>query len=515
MTISLSPKARPVANILALLPVLLAIALLDMALPGWAGVADLTKLTDGWAQAHRLLSALWWLVLGLFLFLALEVVIWRALQARSIAPPKLLVDLVRALVFVVAVFGALSALFDQTLTGLLATSGVVAIVLGFALQSTLADLFSGIALNLERPFRVGDWLKLDSGNIGQIVQTNWRATHLRTLDGNDVVIPNSRMAAAQLTNFNLPAKSLRQTIAVPLPGDVSPVRVQRVLVASALRHPRVLAEPPPRALVTEFQDGKINFELEYWIESYQGEREIRSDISTEMWRALDVAGISLIWLGDQAKTAPSPSRDKRIEEKRKQRILDQRAGLRADPQMDETVEPREPAREDEVTRLLSRVDLFRHLDLEHRAAVAERMQRFDVSPGDVVIAQGDRSDNLFIVGEGLLDVSITAPTGEGRAISRLCAAHVFGEIALLTGEARSATVRALLPSIVYSISKADFTAILGDNPELAAALGQILTQHRRATAELLESLIKARQAPQPALHQDDIFDRVKGFFGLQ
>ena len=231
MTLFLSPKARPVAHILALLPVLLVIALLDMALPRWAGVADLIKLVDGWAQAHRLLSALWWLVLGLFLFLALEGVIWRAMQARSIAPPKLLVDLVRALVFVVAVFGALSALFDQTLTGLLATSGVVAIVLGFALQSTLADLFSGIALNLERPFRVGDWLKLDSGSIGQIVQTNWRATHLRTLDGNDVVIPNSRMAAAQLTNFNLPAKSLRQTIAVPLPGDVPPARVQRVLVA--------------------------------------------------------------------------------------------------------------------------------------------------------------------------------------------------------------------------------------------------------------------------------------------
>ncbi len=234
-----------------------------------------------------------------------------------------------------------------------------------------------------------------------------------------------------------------------------------------------------------------------------------------MWRTLDVAGISLIWLGDQAKTAPSPSRDKRIEEKRKQQILDQRAGLRAEPRLEETEEPSAPAQEDEVTRLLSRVDLFRHLDLEHRAAVAELMQRFDFNPGEVVIEQGDRSDNLFILGEGLLDVSVTAPTGERRAINRLCAAHVFGEIALLTGEARSATVRALLPSIVYSISKVDFAAILGDNPELAAALGQILTQHRRATAELFESLSKARQAAQPALQQEDLFDRVKGFFGLQ
>jgi small-conductance mechanosensitive channel/CRP-like cAMP-binding protein len=514
MTISLSLKARPVAHILALLPVLLVIALIDMALPGWSGVDDPMKLVGGWAQAHRLLSALWWLILGLFLFLALEVVIWRALQARDIAPPKLLVDLLRALVFVVAVFGALSALFDQTLTGLLATSGVVAIVLGFALQSTLADLFSGIALNLERPFRVGDWLKLDSGSIGQIVQTNWRATHLRTLDGNDVVIPNSRMAAAQLTNFNLPAKSLRQTIAVPLPGDVPPARVQRVLVASALRHPRVLAEPTPRALVTEFQDGKINFELEYWIESYQGEREIRSDISTEMWRALDVAGISLIWLGDQAKTAPSPSRDKRIEEKRKQQILDQRAGSRAEPQLAETAEPRAPAQEDEVTRLLSRVDLFRHLDLDHRAAIAERMQRVEVGPGDILVEQGDKSDSLFILGEGLVEVSITAPTGEKQPINRLCAAQVFGEMALLTGEARSATVRALLPSIVYSISKADFAAILGDTPELAAALGQVLAQRRRATAEFLESINKARQPVEALPQNDDLFERVKGFFGL-
>lgn len=503
MAIALSPKARPVAHILALLPVLLLIALIDMGLPGWLGVADSTALAGGWAQAHRLLSAVWWLVLGLFLFLALEVIIWRALQARSMTPPKLLVDLVRALVFVVAVFGALSALFDQTLTGLLATSGVVAIVLGFALQSTLADLFSGIALNLERPFRVGDWLKLDSGIIGQIVQTNWRATHLRTQDGNDVVVPNSRMAAAQLTNFNLPAKSLRQTIAIPLPGDVSPERVQRVLIASALRCERVLSDPPPRTLVTEFQDGKINFELEYWIESYIGEREIRSEISVEAWRALDIAGISLIWLGDQAKTAPSPSRDKRVAESRKQRVLEHRA------------EPRQTAAQDEIDRLLTRVELFRHLDAEHRAAIADAMMRLDAAQGQVIVEQGDRGDCLFILGEGLLEVSIATPAGERRMINRLCAAQVFGEIALLTGEARSATVRAVLPSVVYSISKADFAAILRDNPELAMAVGEVLVQRRQATAKLLESLGAAGGIAQPVPQQEDLFERVKTFFGLQ
>ena len=502
MTIAFSPKALPVARILALLPILALLAFVDMGLPHWLGVADATKLPESWLQLHRFLNAVWWLVLGLFLFLILEVVIWRALRTHRMAPPKLLIDLVRALVFVVAVFGALSAVFDQTLTGLLATSGVVAIVLGFALQSTLADLFSGIALNLERPFRVGDWLSLDSGIIGQVVQTNWRATHLRTLDGNDVIVPNSKMAAAQLTNFDQPARHLRQSITLPLPGDIAPARVQRILIASAMRAERVLAEPPPRALVAEFQDGKVSYQLDYWIESYRGEPEIRSEISAEVWRALDIAGISLIWLGDQAKTAPSPGKDERIEEKRKQQVLESRFF------------PVTGAARNDLDRLLSRVELFRHLDEAHRAAVADVVSRMDVHTGDVIVEQGDRSDSLFVLGEGLLEVSVTAPSGERRTINRLCAAQVFGEMALLTGEARSATVRALLPSIVYAIAKQDFLAILRENPELSLQLGEILTQRRKATAELLQSIAAQNGNALAVAHEVDLFERVKVFFGL-
>jgi small-conductance mechanosensitive channel len=503
MTIALNPKALPVARILALLPLLAVLAFVDMGLPRWLGVEDTTKLGENWLQLHRFLSAVWWLVLGLFLFLILEVVIWRALRAHHMAPPKLLIDLVRALVFVVAVFGALSAVFDQTLTGLLATSGVVAIVLGFALQSTLADLFSGIALNLERPFRVGDWLSLDSGIIGQVVQTNWRATHLRTLDGNDVVVPNSKMAAAQLTNFDQPARHLRQSIAIPLPGDIAPARVQGVLIASAMRCERVLADPPPRALVAEFQDGKVNYQLDYWIENYRGEPEIRSEISAEIWRALDIAGISLIWLGDQAKTAPSPGKDERIEEKRRLQVLESR------------FVPVTGAARNDLDRLLSRVELFRHLDDAHRAAIADVVSRQDVQAGDVIVEQGDRSDCLFVLGEGLLEVSVTAPSGERRTINRLCVGHVFGEMALLTGEARTATVRALLPSVVYAIAKQDFEAILRDNPELATRLGSIITQRRKATAELLQSIAAQHGAAPPLPQEIDLFERVKGFFGLQ
>ena len=503
MTMTLSPKALPVARILALLPILALLAFIDMGLPGWLGVADATKLTESWMQVHRFLSAAWWLILGLFLFLILEVVIWRALRTHHMAPPKLLIDLVRALVFVVAVFGALSAMFDQTLTGLLATSGVVAIVLGFALQSTLADLFSGIALNLERPFRVGDWLSLDSGIIGQVVQTNWRATHLRTLDGNDVIVPNSKMAAAQLTNFDQPAHHLRQSIILPVPGDIAPARVQRVLVAAAMKCDRVLAEPPPRALVAEFQDGKVSYQLDYWIDSYRGEPEIRSEIGAEIWRALDIAGISLIWLGDQAKTAPSPGKDERIKEKRRQQVLENR------------FVPVSGEARAELDRLLTRVDLFRHLDDAHRAAVAEVVSRRDVHAGEIIVEQGDRSDCLFVLGEGLLEVSVAAPSGERRMISRLCAGQVFGEIALLTGEARSATVRALLPSIVYAIAKQDFTEIIRDNPELATQLGDVLTQRRKATADLLQSIAAAHGAAPPVPPEADLFERVKDFFGLQ
>jgi branched-chain amino acid transport system substrate-binding protein len=265
----------------------------------------------------------------------------------------------------------------------------------------------------------------------------------------------------------------------------------------------VLAEPPPRVLVAEFQDGKVSYQLDYWIGSYHGEPEIRSEIAAEMWRALDVAGISLIWLGDQAKTAPSPGHEERIREKRKLQVLESR------------FVPITRATRAELDRLLTRVDLFRHLDDEHRGAIADVMSRGEIEKGDVIVEQGERSDSLFLVGEGLLEVCVTPPGGERRIINRLCAAQVFGEMALLTGEARSATVRALLPSVIYSIAKEDFTAILRDTPELATTLGTILTQRRKATADLLQSIAAQNGAAPLAPQEADLFERVKVFFGLQ
>lgn len=471
-----NPDVRYRTRFLTLVFLLVALTVLDTAWPRLAGVAEPSALAGVWQQVYRIISVAWWLVLATCLILAVEVFVWRGLEQRKVAVPKLLVDVARALVFVIAIFGVISAIFDQTVTGLLATSGVIAIVLGFALQSTLSDLFSGIALNLERPFRVGDWVRLDTGTVGQIVQTNWRATRLRPNDGNEITVPNSKMAGAQLTNFSMPRRDMRQTLKISVPSDVPPRRVQDILVAAALRCARVATAPRPQARLTEFQDGKIALELDYWIVNYHDLEDVRDEISCEIWRCLDVVGIAL------SGTASPPMSGAEEASRRE--------------------------------RLLQHVDPFRRLDAAHRATIAQHMGRIDLAAGEIVVREGERSDCLYIVGEGLLEVSVDAPGPGRRIIARLAAAQIFGEIALLTGQPRTATVAAVLPGVVYSIAKEDISEAVRANPRLAADLEALLASRRTAADALSRTLIDADRAHPDDETNADLFAKFRAFFGL-
>ncbi|MBL8654882.1 MAG: mechanosensitive ion channel, partial [Alphaproteobacteria bacterium] len=193
----------------------------------------------------RVFGVAWWLNLSLLAWVGMERFVWRGLDRRGVQVPKLLKDVVRALVAVLSLFGVVSAASDQPLTGMLAASGVIAVVIGFAMQSTLADLFSGIAINLERPYRVGHWIQIDNLLTGQVVEINWRATRLRTADGNTVVMPNSKLAAAQIVNFDEPAPLYRASLQIPLNARVPPGHAKEALVAAALKSMRVLTSPPP------------------------------------------------------------------------------------------------------------------------------------------------------------------------------------------------------------------------------------------------------------------------------
>jgi small-conductance mechanosensitive channel/CRP-like cAMP-binding protein len=429
-----------------------------------------SKMLQGLVEdAARVFGVLWWLILGFIALVALERFAWRGLDIRGFAVPKLLKDVVRALVAILSLFGVISAAFDQPLTGVLAASGVMAVVIGFAMQSTLADLFSGIAINIERPYRVGQWIQIDNALTGQVVEINWRATRLRTADANTVVMPNSKLAAAQIVNFDEPAPLYRAALQVPLDARVPPGVAKEALVAAALKSMRVLTDPPPFVETKEIRDASVLYEVRYWIDSYADDTGVRDEVASSVWYALDAAGIS-------------PGQP-----------------LRTDPGLAE--------------RVLEHVDLFRDIAPEMRARVAAAAKREFFHAGDDVVRQGDSDRSLFVVARGVFEVALDTQDGR-RTMARLGTGDFFGEMSLLTGETRSAHVTALCETLALEISAEALTPVLQAHPEFARRLGEIVLDRKQRNDEALRALAPAARRDAKRNQVDEFLNKMRDFFGL-
>lgn len=204
------------------------------------------------------LEGTWWLGAA-----SLAVSFLRAFVVLGRPPreSKLVQDLLAALFYLAAAFAIVAYVFDLPVRGLLATSGVLAIILGLALQSSLGDVFSGIVLNIERPYRVGDWIILDDTVQGKVIETNWRATHILTGNQDVAIIPNSVVAKSRLVNCSTPSKIHGASIRVKLEPSLTPVAGCNLLKGVLLSSTQILRTPEPTVTVKDLSAEMIDFEL--------------------------------------------------------------------------------------------------------------------------------------------------------------------------------------------------------------------------------------------------------------
>ena len=191
------------------------------------------------------LEAFWWLVAA---WLAVGFLRAFVVQGQQPRESKLIQDLLAALIYLAATLAIIAEVFDLPVKGLLATSGAVAIILGLALQSSLGDVFSGIVLNIERPYRVGDWITVDDTLQGTVIETDWRATRILTENQNVAIIPNSVIAKAKLVNCSTPTKIHGASIRVKLEPSLTPAAGCNLLKEVLLSSANILHAPPSRAL---------------------------------------------------------------------------------------------------------------------------------------------------------------------------------------------------------------------------------------------------------------------------
>src|SRR4051812_1414550 len=217
---------------------------------------------------------------------------------------RLIQDLVVGVIYLGAGLSVVAYVFSAPVGTLIATSGVFAIILGLALQSTLADVFSGIALNLSKPYEVGDWIVLSDGSEGRVVETNWRATHLLNASNDLVVLPNSSLAKAYLTNLSSPNRSHGVKLRIRLMPTMAPSGIDRIMRTVLLSSNSILLTPAPTAEIKSLDAQAIEFELSFRVRDFSVASAARHEVYDLIYRHTRAAGLVLAQPKEAAVAMP-------------------------------------------------------------------------------------------------------------------------------------------------------------------------------------------------------------------
>jgi CRP-like cAMP-binding protein len=340
---------------------------------------------------------------------------------------------------------------------ILTTTTVAAAVLGFALQETLGNVFSGLSLSMGRPFEPGDWIR--SGNhVGQVKGIAWRATTIVTRDNERLEIPNSVIAKDVLHNYT--TGHVRDEISVGLSYGVPPNHVREVVQTLLHDVPQVLRNPPPEVLVGSYGDFAIQYLIKYSIADYGAQEHVRDRIASSLWYALRRHSIEI----------PFPTRTVHVHD----------AGRDEDDKAD-------AAFERELMGDLRQVDWLRALSDEELRLLVPTVSVRQFGAGEMLMRAGEQGDSMFIVRSGTAEVFGHTADGKERHIANYARGDFTGEMALMTGEPRSLSVRATSDLEVIEMDREGFTQLFKEHPEAVAGIGDIIAARNKDTLEKLSS----------------------------
>jgi small-conductance mechanosensitive channel/CRP-like cAMP-binding protein len=374
---------------------------------------------------------------------------------------------------VLAMFGAAAVFLLQDSTFLTA-SAIVAAAVGFALQETLANAFAGLAIQVEKPFRVGHWVSV-ADHEGAVAEVTWRATKIRTKAGNLVVIPNNMIAREAINNYSEPALPTRGFVEVGAAYGTPPNVVSDALMAATRQVPRLLKTPAPDVLLHDFGASALIYRARFWIADFSELEVVSNEVRRAIYYEFRRRGIEIPW-------------PIQIEYHREERALN------------------EADRIEQLARAIAATPLLADLAPEaHRALAASSEERI-YGDGEVIVREGEPGASMFLVQRGSVAV-VTGP--DGREIAVTHAGGYFGEMSLLTGEPRSATIRAKGDCTVMEITADAFGAYIRNHPEVAERLASAAAARRRE----LDAARPGTSAPADA-DAGTLVRKIRKFFGL-
>src|SRR5438552_989690 len=405
-------------------------------------------------------------------------------KKRQTAIPHFLREVVGGIIFLIVLLLILSYGYhaETQLKGLLAGSGVVAIIVGFAGQNLFAGIIGGVSIQINRPFKVGDWLQVGD-RFAEVMEINWRSTRLCTNDNIYLDIPNNEIVRTTIINLHYPTEVHAMRIRVGVDYNMPPNRVKDALVRAAQSAKNVLPSPPVKVFLVEFGDHAVTYEIKYYMGNHARFNETNDAVRTNVWYELKRQRINI----------PYPIRTLQLERRS------------------------QPAPEgDEEARVVLRGEpLFQCLSDSQIDNLVKQSELNHFGRGERVIEEGAEGDSMFILLRGAAEVSVSK-NGSTIPVATLSSGDCFGEMSLLTGEKRSATVRADGDCYVMEISKHVMGEVIRDSPECLKQLSELLAKRKMETEGILKDAAtsSADQAAKQREYTATFLKRLKTFFAL-
>lgn len=375
----------------------------------------------------------------------------------GVVVPRLTRDVVAGAVYLVVLVLSVQAITGMELKALVATSAVLTLVLGLALQETLGMLFAGMTLLGDRRLAPGTWVEMD-GILGHVEELGWRVLVLRTRLGQRLLVPNTNVTRSPLRVWS--ANDMGAVVVrLGTSYGASPAKVRELLATVASTIPEVASQPKPQFLLSAFGDSALEWECRLWTSEPWRQADIVDAFLSRAWYALRREGIEI----------PYP-----------QRVVHQ------------VTRELSPPADLLIAQALGQCPTFASLPAPALEALVRNSRLLMYGDGEVVVREGEASRALYVVAQGKAQV-----LRGGREVAVLASGELFGEIAFLTGQPRVASVLAQGELLVVAIDASALTQALSEEASLAEELAQRMAErsaelHRLAEMEEAQSTVQLK-----------------------
>lgn len=401
--------------------------------------------------------------------------------------PAAFKNIITAVVIVVVTLLLLKELLQINVTSLIATTTVLTATIGLAFQSTLANMLAGLTIHLEKPLKQGDWITA-GGHEGRVLDITLRSTRILTVEHNEVFIPNSKVLSEAVVNYSLPGPLCIRKLSIGVSYRVPPNTVRKTVQDILAASPGVEQLPAPLIRVVSYGDYSVHYEVRYTIREYHRYLEIEAGIMNLLWYRFKRDNIEI----------PFPIQTVHLKE--------------ITPESQRAEHERVMA---ECLSLVAKVDILAPLSAEERRRLVEAVGIKTFAAGECPVRQGDAGDSFYIIKRGTVDVIVEKAGGDGVVVATLGPGNIFGEMSLLTGAVRTATIRVKDDAEFVVIDRESFRDTLVNNPSIAESLSHILSERQAALAAQRERLDTASLERRKRDESGRLLHNIREFFGLR